>query len=217
MMEDRYNFLLQTVEECVPGCNVRSSYDLRHPGQKCVPANVSANQPPSCRGRYNLGLLLLFIIFVLVIILINMLLFFIFSINIFMIVVFVLMKFFFCRATRQANCCEIARSNFTHTDIAVAIGPLIDVDTSTDYVILQQYHLMTSRAGKRASVSKANKVLSLLPEQRSMASVVSLIVEQLNWADVTFLSQGILSRDVFATVAQSTKNCRISGSSYSSN
>ena len=40
----------------VPGRNVRSSYDLRHPGQKGVPANASANQPPSCRGRYDLGL-----------------------------------------------------------------------------------------------------------------------------------------------------------------
>ena len=40
----------------VPGCTVRSSYDLRHPGQKGVPANASANQPPSCRGRYDLGL-----------------------------------------------------------------------------------------------------------------------------------------------------------------
>ena len=40
----------------VPGRNVRSSYDLRHPGKKGVPANASANQPPSCRGRYDLGL-----------------------------------------------------------------------------------------------------------------------------------------------------------------
>ena len=40
----------------VPGSNVRSSYDLRHPGQKGLPANASANQPPSCRGRYDLGL-----------------------------------------------------------------------------------------------------------------------------------------------------------------
>ena len=35
---------------------VRPSDDLRHPGQKGVPANASANQPPSCRGRYDLGL-----------------------------------------------------------------------------------------------------------------------------------------------------------------
>ena len=40
----------------VPGHNVRSSYDHRHLGQKGVPANASANQPPSCRGRYDLGL-----------------------------------------------------------------------------------------------------------------------------------------------------------------
>ena len=40
----------------VPGRIIRSSYDLRHPGQKGVPANASANQPPSCRGRYDLGL-----------------------------------------------------------------------------------------------------------------------------------------------------------------
>ena len=40
----------------VPGRNVWSSYDLRHPGQKGVPANASANQPPSCRWRYDLGL-----------------------------------------------------------------------------------------------------------------------------------------------------------------
>ena len=40
----------------VPGRSVRSSYDLRHPGLKGVPANASANQPPSCRGRYDLGL-----------------------------------------------------------------------------------------------------------------------------------------------------------------
>ena len=39
----------------VPVRNVRSSYDLRHPGQKSVPANASANQPPSCRGWYDLG------------------------------------------------------------------------------------------------------------------------------------------------------------------
>ena len=36
--------------------NVRSSYDLRLTGQKGVSANASANQPPSCRGRYDLGL-----------------------------------------------------------------------------------------------------------------------------------------------------------------
>ena len=40
----------------VPGRNVRSLYDLRHPGQKSVPANASANQPPSYRGWYDLGL-----------------------------------------------------------------------------------------------------------------------------------------------------------------
>ena len=40
----------------VPGHSVRSSYDLRHPGQKGVSANASTNQPPSCRGRYDLGL-----------------------------------------------------------------------------------------------------------------------------------------------------------------
>ena len=40
----------------VPGRNVRSSYDLRHPGQKGVPENASVNQSPSCRGRYDLEL-----------------------------------------------------------------------------------------------------------------------------------------------------------------
>ena len=39
----------------VPGRNVRPSYDLRHPGQKGVPANASANQPPLCRGRTTWG------------------------------------------------------------------------------------------------------------------------------------------------------------------
>ena len=36
--------------------NVRSSFDLRHPGKKVVPANALANQPPSRRGRYDLVL-----------------------------------------------------------------------------------------------------------------------------------------------------------------
>ena len=40
----------------VLGRNLRSSYDLRNPGQKGVPANASANQPPSSRERYDLGL-----------------------------------------------------------------------------------------------------------------------------------------------------------------
>ena len=40
----------------VTGRNVRSSYDLRHPFQKGVQANASANQPASSRGRYDLGL-----------------------------------------------------------------------------------------------------------------------------------------------------------------
>ena len=52
-----------TINGVPPSCTpsptfmgVRSSYDLRHQGQECVPENASANQPPSRRGRYDLGI-----------------------------------------------------------------------------------------------------------------------------------------------------------------
>jgi len=64
------------------------------------------------------------------------------------------------------------------------------VFASTDYVILHQYHLLTSAAGQNAELMDPKKVVSILPEPQSMAKAIADVVAKLHWDNVAFLSQG---------------------------
>ncbi|XP_050408953.1 glutamate receptor ionotropic, kainate 2 isoform X2 [Patella vulgata] len=77
-----------------------------------------------------------------------------------------------------------ARSNFESKDVAVAIGPAIDVFTSTEYVILNQVHLLTSPASESSS-----RVISVLPQANSMSAAIADIVTKLGWNNVALLAQ----------------------------
>ncbi|XP_070199578.1 glutamate receptor ionotropic, kainate 2-like isoform X2 [Littorina saxatilis] len=94
-----------------------------------------------------------------------------------------------------------ARENFSQKSIAAAIGPFIDVFASTEYVILNQYHLLTSAAGQNAELMDLKKVVSILPEPKSMARAIADVITKLHWRNVAFLSQ-----DDFSPVLQLGQN-----------
>ncbi|PVD33741.1 hypothetical protein C0Q70_05001 [Pomacea canaliculata] len=83
-----------------------------------------------------------------------------------------------------------ARDSFKNIGVAIAIGPFIDVFASTDYVILHQFHLLTSPAGENAGLMDPQKVVSILPEPKSMATVIADVIHKLQWKNVVLLSQG---------------------------
>ncbi|XP_076451148.1 glutamate receptor ionotropic, kainate 3-like [Babylonia areolata] len=97
-----------------------------------------------------------------------------------------------------------ARDNFSNQFIAAAIGPFIDVFTSTDYVILHQYHLLTSAAGQKVELMDQSKVVSILPEPTSMARAIADVIHRLDWDNVAFLSQ-----DDFAPVLHLSKKIQV--------
>ncbi|XP_046580381.1 uncharacterized protein LOC124287932 [Haliotis rubra] len=88
-----------------------------------------------------------------------------------------------------------ARRNFQNHHVAVAIGPYIDVFTSTNYVILNQRHMLTSSAGQKSELLDPDMVVSILPERHNLSEAVARIVEKLDWNYVALLSQ-----DDFSTV-----------------
>ncbi|KAH3888222.1 hypothetical protein DPMN_012253 [Dreissena polymorpha] len=79
-----------------------------------------------------------------------------------------------------------ARQTFEDTHIAVAIGPQIDVFTSTEYVILHQIHFVTSLGLINEESARA---LPILPDQKSLSKAIASIVSYLEWNKVAFLSQ----------------------------
>ncbi|XP_046375618.1 glutamate receptor ionotropic, kainate 2-like isoform X1 [Haliotis rufescens] len=99
-----------------------------------------------------------------------------------------------------------ARRNFQNHYVAVAIGPYIDVFTSTNYVILNQRHMLTSSAGQKTDLLDPEMILSILPERHNLSEAVSKIVEKLGWKYVALLSQ-----DDFSTVLNlGTHNIQVS-------
>ncbi|XP_041366451.1 glutamate receptor ionotropic, kainate 2-like [Gigantopelta aegis] len=87
------------------------------------------------------------------------------------------------------NSLVTARANFEDKGVAVAIGPYIDVFTSTNYVIINQLHMLTSPTGEDAEKMDPDWVLSILPEQASISAAVADIVNKLGWRNVALLSQ----------------------------
>ncbi|XP_053385005.1 glutamate receptor ionotropic, kainate 3-like isoform X2 [Mercenaria mercenaria] len=79
-----------------------------------------------------------------------------------------------------------ARATFEDTHIAVAIGPQIDVFTSTDYVILHQTLFVTS---SDELITEANRTMPILPDPQSLSKGIATIVKFLKWPKVAFLSQ----------------------------
>ena len=71
--------------------------------------------------------------------------------------------------------------------MAVAIGPQIDVFSSTDYVILHQVLFVTS---SDESVEQANRTMPILPDPKSLSSAIGQTAKMLKWHKVAFLSQG---------------------------
>ena len=90
------------------------------------------------------------------------------------------------------NALITARQTFNDESVAVAIGPQIDVFTSTDYVILHQVHFVTS-AGQL--VDQGYRTMPILPDPKSLSTAVAKIVKYLDWNTVAFLSQGNNSLD----------------------
>ncbi len=84
----------------------------------------------------------------------------------------------------------LAGSNFDNPSIAVAIGPYIDVFTSTNYVIRDQLHMLTSSAGQKTELMDPDRVVSILPEQTSLSNAVAKVVMTLGWNNVAYLSKG---------------------------
>ncbi|KAI8781077.1 glutamate receptor ionotropic, kainate 2 isoform X2 [Biomphalaria glabrata] len=82
-----------------------------------------------------------------------------------------------------------ARDNFNDGNVSVAIGPYMEVFTSTDYVITKQTHILTSAAGQNAGMMDPDRVVSILPEPSSLSSVIAATVRELKWKDVAFLAQ----------------------------
>lgn len=81
----------------------------------------------------------------------------------------------------------LARQTFSDKSVAVAIGPQIDVFTSTDYVILHQIHFVTSSG---QLVDQGNRTVPILPDPKSLSEAVAKFVKYLDWNTVSFLSQG---------------------------
>ncbi|XP_060587062.1 uncharacterized protein LOC132742625 [Ruditapes philippinarum] len=79
-----------------------------------------------------------------------------------------------------------ARKTFEDTHIAVAIGPQIDVFTSTDYVILHQTLFVTS---SDETITEANRTMPILPDPQTLSKGIAAIVKFLKWPKVAFLSQ----------------------------
>ncbi|KAH9518738.1 hypothetical protein Btru_006120 [Bulinus truncatus] len=82
-----------------------------------------------------------------------------------------------------------ARENFDAGKVSVAIGPFMEVFTSTNYVITKQTHILTSAAGQNAGMMDPDRVVSILPEPSSLSSVIANTVKALQWKDVAFLAQ----------------------------
>ncbi|KAL4225053.1 hypothetical protein ACF0H5_015747 [Mactra antiquata] len=79
-----------------------------------------------------------------------------------------------------------ARATFEDSNIAVAIGPQIDVFTSTDYVILHQVLFVTS---SDEMIEPANRTMPILPDPKSLSDAIATAVDYLEWTKVAFLSQ----------------------------
>ncbi|XP_033753087.1 glutamate receptor ionotropic, kainate 3-like [Pecten maximus] len=97
---------------------------------------------------------------------------------------------------------ERALDIFAKPEIVIAVGPFIDVFTSTDYVIKRQIHLVTSSSEGQ---EKSARALPVLPDTKSLSNAVAEIVQTLGWTKVAFLSQDDFSpvlalgnRDIFA-------------------
>ena len=71
--------------------------------------------------------------------------------------------------------------------MAVAIGPQIDVFTSTDYVILHQIHFVTSSADV---IQQGSRTMPILPDPKSLSTAIARIARFLKWRKLAFLSQG---------------------------
>ena len=71
--------------------------------------------------------------------------------------------------------------------MAVAIGPQIDVFTSTDYVIMHQIHLVTSSDDV---IQQASRTMPILPDPKSLSTAIAKLAKYLEWGKLAFLSQG---------------------------
>ncbi|BFZ05245.1 hypothetical protein BsWGS_08284 [Bradybaena similaris] len=65
----------------------------------------------------------------------------------------------------------------------------MEVFASTDYIIREQTHILTSAAGQNSGIMDPAKVVSVLPEPRSLSRAISATVKELGWTDVAFLAQ----------------------------
>ncbi|XP_059145982.1 glutamate receptor ionotropic, kainate 3-like isoform X2 [Physella acuta] len=82
-----------------------------------------------------------------------------------------------------------ARDNFDSSNVAVAIGPFIEVFSSTSYVITKQVHMLTSAAGQNAGMMDPKRVVSILPEPSSLSTGIAKTVIRIGWKNVAFLAQ----------------------------
>ena len=81
-----------------------------------------------------------------------------------------------------------ARAAFENGSVAVAIGPQIDVFTSTDYVILNQIHFVTT---SDAVTEAASRTMPILPDPKSLSIAIAKVAKDFGWNKVAFLSQGM--------------------------